>query len=1412
MIQLYPKGTSDFTKNGIELMPSESEVNWQKAGRYDFTMNIPREACEGIAFDYGQILKVSVPPQIVGPISLGTVSYYVTTESTKLYSQVPTLERIYYSQWIGYTVTEGIHQYAVGAKVTYLGQNYQCNTWIEGNPIAMVPPNNSSWWTAISNTIGQAGKEIATLASGTSIMKVSDFNSTYIEAATLDGKQGYILAAAVQATGTSEERIIPQFEITEQLFTIKKIHKETSEHIIQIDAEHYSYMLGRTMLGECSVVGVNPATALLFIKGAMNENYPGDLYTNVNSGTIDGDWSWKNAQAAILDPSSGLLKCIDADAIRDNLDVYIVPTTAEDASYEIAYGVNMESVRWDGDVGNIRTRIYPIAQREDGTRITLPEKYIDTVRTVPYVVPETLDTKLKIGQKVKNSDGTEVELTETEVYTRMRQMGQDRFDIDHCDMAEVSLELDYVHMPDTVEYKPYLNLRNMAPLAWVRVENGPMGIDTVIQLTGYKWDPILLHYQNTTFGDKKQKASVAGYDLKSGSVSGRALASGAVTGANIAAGTITAREIEANSITAEQIASKVITSALIAAGAITADEISTTDLTAIQAKLQIAQIADAEIGSANIGYAQIKDASVQNLIARDALTDRYFIDKLQVRNMQAVAATVGELVVKAADNKYYKLNVGTDGSLSATEVTLTAAEITAGVTSDGHGTIIETDLTAQDLAATNIKGINALIDKLNAARINVDELFARTAFINKLNTTNIESTANLKIKAGGTFTVDSGNFSIDSSGNVSMTGTINAGAGGTIAGWDINAASLTGNKTGIAKTTNDADIAFWAGNATAGSANFRVTQGGKVTLRDLVVLDEQGNETTVDLRNYPLWKLSYSTIKTFTKSESGNSITLTIGTSDGDKSVTFSKAALTAHLVGSWSGNTYTVIADNDPNVLSVSTTVSFSPTSNTIDTFSNHLAYATVSAPGVTGPLKMWTIDTSGEYSAGETAGWNTGYDAARAYVSMPGAGTGTSFTVEVPNAARTGAETHTFTITKGTPSASGGYAAVSYNNGAVCRISLSDWWTGGANSVTVSAAGWQNGANRVSASNGEYVDVSLPSFTASQDNSFTSHKKNVYFYTASVTGPLKTEEVDATSEYNAGVTAGNTAGYNSAKLSGSFSGAIWTVTKGTTGTDSVSLTLSATASISYDSTTHKYTATGKARASNADRASATATSGTEAYDAGVTAGNTAGYNSAKLSGSFSGAVWTVTMGTTGTDSVSLTLSATASISYDSTTHKYTATGKARANNADRASATATSGTEAYDAGSTAGWTGCYYTVGLDSTTETTLSYGASVTVYAQAKSSSGASSKTNVASRKIIAPADRYTTGYNAGKLDGIASVTISSVEQQGAITYSGGNYSVPVKATASNSETGSGTITFSGSEAYKAGNNTSSPSPAR
>ena len=145
-----------------------------------------------------------------------------------------------------------------------------------------------------------------------------------------------------------------------------------------------------------------------------------------------------------------------------------------------------------------------------GDTLLLPEKYIDSVRTVPFRRPEVLDTKLKLGDKVKNSDGTETKLKESNIYTRMRKMANDRFSIDKCDQADVQLEVDWVHMPETEEYAEYTALANAGPGDWVEVVNGPLGISELIRMTGYTWDPMLERYKGAKFGANKEKATVAG--------------------------------------------------------------------------------------------------------------------------------------------------------------------------------------------------------------------------------------------------------------------------------------------------------------------------------------------------------------------------------------------------------------------------------------------------------------------------------------------------------------------------------------------------------------------------------------------------------------------------------------------------------------------------------------------------------------------------------------------------------------------------------------------------------------------------------------------------------------------------------------------------------------------------------------
>ena len=837
------------------------------------------------------------------------------------------------------------------------------------------------------------------------------------------------------------------------------------------------------------------------------------------------DFERKNIVEAFLDPEKGICKKYGLSLIRDNWRFYCLKNVGYNRGFIVESGKNMIGVERQENIENLATRVAPIAKNAKGEIVWMNHnglKYIDSTHINDYREPriEIYDTGLQIGK-----DG----VTEQNVQEKLLAAAQKRFSDDKVDLPEVTMTVEFISLGDTEEYKQYRDLDKVYLYDIITVKDPEKGYNYAAQVIGVEHDILTGRLNSVTIGSLQQadaSRKIAVWQVPE------------VDGANIRLLSIQAGAFEAGAIQYADLAKNIIK----------ADLIDTTDLTAINATLGTANIADARIQVADIDYAQIKDADVQSLIAHDAITDRYYINKLQVTNLQAVNATVGGLVIKASDNKYYRIDIATDGSISPTEVTPSSAQIAAGAM--GTGAIIETDLTAQDLSAANIKGINALIDKISASRIDVNELFARTAFINKLNTTNIESTANLKIKSGGslsvetgssfsvktggTFSIESGNFSVNAQGNVSMTGSVTASSG-AIGGFTIGATRLSAgsgtNTIGIDSGTANFDYFQWAGNATASSAPFRLKRDGALTVTKLMILGENNTETEINLRDYALWKLNYATVKSI----SVNNNTLTITTTAG--TTTFSKAATTAHLVGSWSGNTYTVIADNDPNVLSVSTTLTGSKgTGTTSGTFTinsfdaNHKAYAAVAATGVT---------------QGNLFGFN----------------------------------------------------------------------------------------------------------------------------------------IDATSEYDAGVTDGTTAGYNSAKLSGSWNGTQWLVTKGTSGANQVGITLSAT--IAYSTTTHKYTAKANADGTMIDSVD----SGTQAYDAGVTAGNTAGYNSAKLAGSFSGAVWTVTKGTTGTDSVSLTLSATAAISYDSTTHKYTATGKARASNADRASATATSGTEAYDAGYSAGW-----------------------------------------------------------------------------------------------------------------------------
>lgn len=164
----------------------------------------------------------------------------------------------------------------------------------------------------------------------------------------------------------------------------------------------------------------------------------------------------------------------------------------------------------------------------------------------------------------------------------------------------------------------------------------------------------------------------------------------------------------------------------IVATEMTADTIETNFLNAAIAKMMVAVI-----GVCDADYLTAVDANVENLIVRRGLGNSFTFENLKIIYAQIVSATIGELCVKASDGNYYTLDVDAGGKVTASMATVTDGEIAVGHTNAGK-VILGTDIVAEELSTSDLFATFALVDKIDASRINVDTLVARAAFVEKL--------------------------------------------------------------------------------------------------------------------------------------------------------------------------------------------------------------------------------------------------------------------------------------------------------------------------------------------------------------------------------------------------------------------------------------------------------------------------------------------------------------------------------------------------------------------------------------------------------------------------------------------------------------------------------------------------------
>ena len=170
-------------------------------------------------------------------------------------------------------------------------------------------------------------------------------------------------------------------------------------------------------------------------------------------------------------------------------------------------------------------------------------------------------------------------------------------------------------------------------------------------------------------------------------------------------------------------------------------EIDWASITQLQA--DIAKLVNASIQSADIDWAQIKDLTAGTAIIEKGVNGKLYVADLAVTEANMASLTVGELIVKGADDCFYALSIAEDGTVTTEKKSVGDADI--GDNSVSGGKLIEKTITARELNVASIFADEALVSAITAANIDVSSLFAAEAFIAQLNAVDISGNESLRL-------------------------------------------------------------------------------------------------------------------------------------------------------------------------------------------------------------------------------------------------------------------------------------------------------------------------------------------------------------------------------------------------------------------------------------------------------------------------------------------------------------------------------------------------------------------------------------------------------------------------------------------------------------------------------------------
>ena len=495
-----------------------------------------------------------------------------------------------------------------------------------------------------------SAKILGAYAPGTEVVQLSDNGSGWYRVTVCKGgATGWMSASYLQfmknVTETiSAARPAPQSAIKveprrEQLFRCSAPQPDTTDGVVKVSARHIFFDLCQNLIGgDYSPKNADIQTAAQRAFGMLMNEHPFELHV-LATGSVTGDYGYRNFVDALTNDEDGMLKQAGADLVVDNYDIYILPKLDRDMGVTIRRGKNLNGVKVHYDDSAAVTRIVPQGRDKDGNPLRLSGTvYVDS----PHIGDYAVIRARKIDYDVSVSDAKDSAFkTDAAARAELRRLAQADFSAG-IDLPEYSLDIDFVQLQDTEVYPEYAALQAVHGYDVATVIDEEIGLTAKVGMSYYKENVLTEKYEDATLGDVKSvQQTVVGSSIVPGTVSGSKLIPGSVSGSMLRNQSIYYAQIALAAI--EQLNANAITAVTGRFNSVTADSVETDELYAAVAHIAALAADSLRAGKADVDALAAALAEITVLRAQQITAENIQTDALAAAHAQIMALLVDNL-------------------------------------------------------------------------------------------------------------------------------------------------------------------------------------------------------------------------------------------------------------------------------------------------------------------------------------------------------------------------------------------------------------------------------------------------------------------------------------------------------------------------------------------------------------------------------------------------------------------------------------------------------------------------------------------------------------------------------------------------------------------------------------------------